>query len=167
MKKIFISRDKLVKGEYCYKIEDYDRDKNLVGEPYFIKGFECKGIVFIKSEGTHAWVEFHGDDEDFKEGGKFFKPTDEREKVMFNFFPKGQVKRLKEDETLKFGAVNRHRVLAGNPAAVTFYSAEGAALMPELRFEGVVRSVTITPPVLGDPEPLNSWIETNGLVEYH
>lgn len=152
MKRITINRAALIKGEPCYLVDGA-----------LMRGFECRGVVFVKAEGGKAWVEFHGDDDRFAEGGRVVESAEAIEQSLFNFFPAGELARL--DDSLKFGAVNRGRVMQGR-TAVTAYVRGGAVLCPALRFEGVVRSVTVVPPILAPAEPLNSWVETDGLAEF-
>ena len=152
----------------CMSVRElHPHTKEPIGKQKIIKGFECRGVVFIKSENGDAWIEFHSDNDNFKEGGNFFKAEGQNEKVMFNYLPGGQKQRLSLDKTLKFGAVNKHRVRINSSTAVTGYTYEGGALCKEMRMEGVIRSAIMIPAILGPNEPLNAWIETHDIVEYH
>lgn len=152
MKRITFDRAAMVAGEPCCVVD---------GE--HIRGFDCRGVVFIKAEGGHAWMEFHGDDANFRAGGHVFQ-AEGWDKVLFNLLPAGQLDRLATDPSLHIGAVNRGNVARG-VTACTVYNSLGGALVPSVRFEGLVSSAVVVPPILTRPEPLNVWIETADLVE--
>lgn len=106
-------------------------------------------------------MEFHGDDDNLREGGHLFDPGDgQHERVLFNLLPTLHARRLRADERLHIGAVNRGNVTQ-RVTACTIYNRLGGALVPAFRFDGNVRSVTIRPPILTRPEPLNAWIEVD------
>lgn len=171
MLRITIDRPAMLAGDPCFQVADHGpHGAGPITQRLPLSGFECRGVVIVKAEGGHSWIEHHGDDDWLAEGGLAIGPTDELEQVpVFNWFPAGQLDRLDADETLTFVAVHRNRVLAGRTPAVTVYGHTGRLLLARMveavRLEGVVRSVTVGPPIQGPGEPLNVWLETHGAVE--
>ena len=161
---IWISKKRLIVGEPCW---------NVGGEWW--RGFETNwGVIIGKTGEGRAWLEFHNDPEHIREGGLFIEPVIGTDLAEHNLFPKGQLDRLFDDETLRFAAVNRPAVGRGDTSACTTYHAIkvgerlilGASLRPSYRFECVkdegmvTRSATVTPSGLV-PE-LTFWIESTG-----
>jgi|SRR5215469_6846856 len=159
----------------------FDRAAMLAGQPCVIAGgerwpgFETRrGVVFIKTGDGTAWLEFHGDPGNLSPGGVVVEPAnpDVREQHGWNYWVSSQLDRITA-AGVTVGAVNRPRVAARDSSAVTVYQPGNRGLSSALvrwaRFEGVIRSVVLSPPAAGPREPLNAWIETGDshLVEVH
>lgn len=119
-----------------------------------------RGVFFARAEDGHAWIDFHGEDDWLRPGGRTVEPTEQIEQRFLNYFPEGQLAGLESDPGLVYVAVNRGRVRAGKPACVTVYTAAGSCLVPEARLDGPVRTVVVSPPMVRPDEPLNVWLET-------
>lgn len=168
MLRIHFDRKLLSAGEPCVEVEPVNNGRGSINHLSGVwNGFTfTRGVLFVKAEGGHAWMEFHGEDEWLTEGGRLLTPTRDVESRFLNLFPDGELSRLADDSALKYVAVNRGRVLAGNSACVTVYTGEGSMLVPEARLEGYVRSCIVVPPILGSREPLNVWLETTWKVDF-
>ena len=171
-----IDRSMLIAGGPCF-VGQFSRHGVNVGSPFVWSGFETAKsgarAVFCKTSDRRAWLEFHGDRDGIREGGRVVTAdSDETVQIGWrgagNLLPVSEYERLRATPGLIFGAVNRSLVLNGRPEAATLYGSDGqSGLLSRWRMDGLVRSVVMNPPVsVEQREPLNVWVETqDGRVE--
>lgn len=163
--RITINRKAMVNSEPCWEVRDVINGQ--VGDrPTLMASWGTrKGFVIVRATGGKAWMEYHGQDDDLvPDDGLVIKPANliDRPRVQFNYLPGCQLERLKTTPGLVFGGVNKVNIRNFRTGATIYAWRDfglAGMLVPAYRFDGRVQSVTMVPPVVGRPEPLNAWIQ--------
>lgn len=154
-------------SEPCWLIRERARDGSVSDTNVAWDGFNTTwGATYVRAADGHAWIDYDGELEHFQRHGLLVSAiSNETEHVGWNFLPKGNLARVRESG-VAVGAVNKARVLnALTPACTMYRWSDGwqQALVPEIRFDGVVTSVTVPNPreqrLVDNQDPLLAWIE--------